>query len=92
MEHIFDKLSKKYIRGSVSVEVITSKLKNKDLKYIKNMGFGLSSMSLDNNKKMLIIEVNKSNINRLLSIIKSIDNKAFIRVFDTKIAYNGYIK
>lgn len=85
-------LSKKYIKGSVSIEVISSLIKNKDIKYIKSKGYGLSSLTLDDNKKLLIIEVNKSNTNNLISIIKSLDNNAFITVRDTKYAYNGYIK
>ena len=85
-------LSKKLIRGSASIEVISSIIKEKEIKIIKSKGYGISSITLDNNKKMLYIQVDNRRIKELLNIIKSIDNKAFITVSDTKIVTNGYVK
>ena len=84
-------LSKKLIKGTVCVQVISS-FKNKDIDNIKNEKYGLSSLKLDNNKRMLFIEVDKKRLKKLLSLINTIDNKAFITVSDTKFVSNGFVK
>ena len=85
-------LSKKLIKGCVSVEVISTKIKNSDIKKIKDKGYGLSSLTLDNKNTMLFIEIDHKRVKQLISIIKSIDNKAFISIRDTKLVTNGYVK
>lgn len=85
-------LSKILIRGSVGVQVISSIINNKNIEKIKKEGFGVSSLRLDNNKRMLIIEVNKKKLKRLIKIIQTIDSKSFITVSDTKFVSNGFVK
>ena len=85
-------LSKLLIKGTLSVQVISSKIKLNDMKNIKENGYGLTNINLDNNKKLLLIEVNKKKLNNIINIIKNIDSKAFITVSDTKYIKNGFIK
>lgn len=85
-------LSKKLIKGSVGVQVISSNIKLKNINEIKKEGFGISSLNLDGNKKMLIIEVDKKRLNNLIDLINQFDKKAFITVSETKFVTNGYIK
>ena len=85
-------LSKKLIKGSVGVQIISKDIASKDINKIKRKGFGISSLDLDNNKKMLIIEVDKKRLDDLINLIKDIDNKAFITVSETKFYANGYVK
>ncbi|MBR1416240.1 MAG: DUF2179 domain-containing protein [Bacilli bacterium] len=86
-------LSKKFIKGSVGVQVISSKVNNNEINNIKKAGFGVSSLTLDgNDKKMLIIEVNKKRVDNLISLLKKYDNDAFITVSETKYVTNGYIR
>lgn len=86
-------LSKKLIKGSVGVQVITTKIKTKEINKIKKDGFGISSLDLNGkDKKMLIIEVDKKSLKTLLKKIISLDNNAFITVSDTKYVSNGYVK
>lgn len=85
-------LSKILIKGSVGVQVISSIINNKNIEQIKKEGFGVSSLRLDNNKRMLIIEVNKKRLKKLLCIIKTIDKKSFITVSDTRFVSNGFVK
>ena len=84
-------LSRKLIKGSVAVQVISSKITHEEVEKIKSEGFGVSSLTLDNNKKMLIIEVNKRKTSDLIKIIKKYDEKAFITVSDTKFVANGFL-
>ena len=46
----------------------------------------------EDNKKYLIIEINKSRLNELKKTISKIDDSSFIFVNDTRIVHNGYIK
>lgn len=85
-------LNKSFIKGSVSVEVISNKIRQKDINDIKKEGFGLSSITLDNKNKMLFIQVDNKRIKNLMSLLNKIDNKSFIRVSDTKLVTNGYVK
>jgi len=85
-------ISKKFIKGSVGLQVISSKIKSKDINLIKDKGYGISTLTLDDRKKLLIIEVDKKKTYDIINIIKKIDNKAFITATETKYVLNGYIK
>ena len=84
-------LSSRYIHGNLTVYVISSKITNKEINYLKKQGFGVSSLKLENNSKYLIIEIEKKNLKKLKECLKKVDSKAFIIINDTKIVQNGYI-
>ena len=85
-------LSKRLIKGSANIQVISSNIKSKEIKIIKQNNFGVSSLNIDNNKKLIIIEVDKKRIKELIEVIKKLDSEAFITVSETKFVANGYIK
>lgn len=85
-------LSRILIRGSLGIQIITNNITDKEIKIIKDKGYGISSLSLDNKKKMLLIEVDKRRLKDLLTLIKKLDNKAFITISETRSTKNGYIK
>ena len=85
-------LSKRLIKGSVGVQVISSIFNLKNINIIKRAGYGISSLKLDNNKRMLFIEVDKKRLKELLHLINKIDNKSFITVSETKYVSNGFVK
>ena len=85
-------LSKRLIKGTVGVQVISSTINIKSINRIKKEGYGISSLKLENNKKMLFIEVDKKRLNKLLNIINKLDSKSFITVSDTKYVSNGFVK
>lgn len=92
---IGSKLSDALIKGSLSLQIITSK-KN-IIENIRNAGFAVSVIEvfgLDNKDKkfMLLMEINKYDLNEVKSIIKENDNKAFIVVDESKYVFNGYFK
>ena len=82
--------SKFFIKGISSVLIISSNIRNKDINYIKKRGYGISSLTLDNNKKMLFIQIENRSLNDLLKVIRCIDDGSFISVLDTKNKINGY--
>ena len=82
-------LSKRLIKGTVGVQVVSSKI---NANRIKKEGYGITSLNLDNNKKMLFIEVDKKRLKQLILLLNKIDNKSFITVSDTRYVSNGFVK
>ena len=84
--------SSTYIKGNLTVHIISNKITKKDIESIKKKNFGITSIKTEDNKKYLIIEINKSRLNELKKTISKIDDSSFIFVNDTRIVHNGYIK
>ena len=88
-------ISNNYLERLISVSIITkSRLGTKMIKEIRKSGFGVSVLELKNpedeiNKKMLIVQLNKSKLKKLTKIIRSIDPDAFVVINETKYVQNG---
>lgn len=85
-------ISSKYIKGHLTLNIISDKFSEKDLNFLKSHNFGLSIINLENKKKMIVIEINKTRLKELKDLITAIDKKAFIVVSETKVVQNGFIK
>lgn len=85
-------LSTKFIKGHLTLNIISNKINTKEINILKSYGYGLSEINTNDNKKLLIIEINKSKLQELKNIILNIDPKAFIIINETKIVHNGFIK
>lgn len=64
---------------------------------IRNAGFGVSVIDLKNpqdneDKTLLMIQLNKSKLKTLTHIIRTNDKDAFVVINDTKYTQNGIIK
>ncbi len=88
-------ISNNFVERLISVSIITkSRLGTKMIKEIRKSGFGVSVLELKNpedeiNKKMLIVQLNKSKLKKLTKIIRSIDPDAFVVINETKYVQNG---
>ena len=87
-------ISNKYIKGYVTVQVITT---NKELENIlRNNNYGVTTINItgleNKNKKMLLIQINNKTIEELKTLINKNDPKAFIVINETKYIQNGFIK
>ena len=91
-------ISNNYLDGLISVQVISnSKLALKMIDKIRNSGYGVSVINLNNpqdnvNKKLLIIQLNKRKLKELTHIIRSIDSNAFVIINETKYVQKGVLK
>ena len=85
-------ISSKYIKGHLTVNVISSKITKEKIREFKDKNFGITSIKTEDNKHLLIIEIDKSRLNELKETISKIDDSSFIIINDTKIVQNGYIK
>ena len=83
-------ITKKFVKGNLRLEVISSKISVDDLQTIKDDGFGVSSINMNESKIMLIIQINKKRLEECKSLIYSLDKDAFITVNETKFVYNGF--
>ncbi len=93
--YIGGKISRRVIKGNLSVQVITSKASEEWLQHLRDSGFAVSVMDIkqkDNepDKYMFFMEINKSDFDKLHKLIKKFDKNAFIVVNESKVVINGY--
>ncbi|MBQ5340991.1 MAG: DUF2179 domain-containing protein [Oscillospiraceae bacterium] len=90
-------LANKLIKGTVTVQIVSSTKDDDLVNAIREAGFAISVVNVNpsqfgGEKYMIFAEVDTKRIDELRSLIYSIDSKAFITVQETKIVYNGFIK
>src|SRR5574344_3029606 len=66
-------LSSRFVKGHLTLNIISNKIKEKDISFLKEQGYGISTINVDNDKQMLIMEVDKKNLRHLQDLILSID-------------------
>ena len=77
-------ISNYFISGNSGIFIVSKVINKKEINIIKNKGYSLSSLTLDNDNKMLFIEVDNRKLKGLLSLIKSIDKQSFVCIIDAK--------
>lgn len=84
-------INKYFVKGNLTAFVITS-LDNKDMvDKLKKAQYGVSVISVEDGKLILLIEFKKKNLKKLRSTITRIDKSAFIIVNESMHVENGYI-
>lgn len=84
-------ISKKFINTPVGVQVVTLNATEENIHRIKEAGYGISKVPLeDSDRKMLFIETKSTKLDDLLKLIKEIDKDAFVFVNENKRIINGY--
>ena len=89
-------IAENFIKGTLSIQVITSSKNDKLVNELRNIGYAVSVINAkgkDNKEKyMLYMEINKKNLSEIKDFIKNIDENAFIVVSETKLVQNVFIK
>ena len=89
-------LSDKFIKGTLSLQVVLSDKNDVVVDKIRSEGFATTILHAkgreDDSKYLLFIEINKKNLSKLKKLIQQLDPKAFIVVNETKTVTNGFIK
>ena len=88
-------LSNMLIKVKLGVQVILSNNDKRVVKIIRDKGYAVSVMDVKgrnflDSRYMLFIEIESNKYNELTSLIKRLDEKAFIVVNETKYVHNGY--
>lgn len=84
-------VNKYFVKGTLTAMVITINKKDNLIYALKSSKFGVTSIPLEDDKTMLLVEFNKRNMKKVKDIIKKTDRNAFIIVNETLNVENGYI-
>lgn len=88
-------ISQKFIPGNFGVQIITSVKKSSMIEALRKEGYAVSVINVkgqEEDKLMLFIEIDKKRFDHLQTIVKELDEKAFLVVNETKMVQNGYFK
>ena len=91
--YIGGKISKKFIKSNLEVQVILSSRDDNIVNQIREEGYGVTAIEVNgskNEKYMLYIQIRNQSFEHLKEIIRKLDRKAFIVVNETKYVENGY--
>lgn len=91
--YIGGKISKKFIKSNLEVQVILSSMDDSVVTKIREAGFAVTAIEVSgsrNKKYMLYIQIKNQNLNYLKELLRKLDNRAFIVVNETKYVENGY--
>lgn len=85
-------ISSKYIKGHLTVIMISNRIKNSDIQKLKNDNFGITVIRTEDNKRLLLIEIPKVRLNELKKTISKIDDSSFLIINDSRFVRNGYFR
>lgn len=85
-------ISSKYIKGHLTVIIISNRISNRDIQKLKNDNFGITVIRTEDNKRLLLIEIPKVRLNELKKTISKIDNSSFLIINDSRFVRNGYFR
>lgn len=88
-------ISRIFIKGTLSIQIITTNASQKWVEDLRSNGFAVSVIDINHKKNeadkyMLFLEINKKDFNKLHKLIKSYDQNAFIVINESKKVINGY--
>lgn len=79
----------KFIKKNVEIMVVSTKIRN--LKFIKDDGYGVSILNRSKTQVVFLVSTNKKRLDELVELVKKKDSKAFITIKETRTIINGYI-
>ena len=87
----------KLIKGTVTVQAVTSSRDDSVLEAIRAAGYALTVVNVNPSeygpeKYMFFAEITGDNLTEFKNLVYSLDSGAFIKVQETKYVYNGFIK
>ena len=81
--------------GQLSLQVIIDRDHSNLINVLRQNGYAVSTVEcagINSLKTMLIIEINRKDLNKVKKIIDSIEPKAFMTISDTRMVLNGYFE
>ena len=70
-------INKYFVKGELTAFVVTSLENENMIQELKDSGYGVTTISMEDQKLTLLLEFKKKNLKNLKSVIKSIDKNAF---------------
>ena len=93
--YIGGKISNKFVKSNLEVQVILSNKDDEVVNEIRNAGYRVTAIEVQGVKGikyMLYIQINDSLLENLKRLVRKLDKRAFIVVNETKHVLNGYFK
>ena len=87
------KISKKFIKSNLEVQVILSNKSDKIINELHSAGFGVTKLEVsgkNSSSYMLYINIKNNNLDKLKRLINKLDKNAFLVVNETQYVKNGY--
>ncbi|HBA37540.1 MAG TPA: hypothetical protein DCY94_02330 [Firmicutes bacterium] len=84
-------INKYLVRGNLTAFVVTDLKNRKIVDDLKREHYGVTVMSIEDEKLTLLIEFKKKNLKKLKSIIRKVDKNAFLIVNESLHVENGYL-
>lgn len=84
-------VNKYLVRGNLTAFVVTSNKHRKLVDDLKRNNYGVTVVSMEDDKITLLIEFKKKNLKDLKNVIKKVDKNAFIIVNESLHVENGYL-
>lgn len=90
--YIGGKISKRFIKSNLEVQVILSNKDDSVVEEIREKGYGVTAIEVKgkDEKYMLYIQIRNNSLESLKKLVKKLDSRAFIVVNETKYVENGY--
>ena len=95
--YVGGKIASRVIKGTVTMQIVTSERDDSVVNAIRDAGFGVSVVNVNasqygGEKYMLFAEIAAARLGECKSLVYSLDPHAFITVQESKYVYNGFIK
>lgn len=84
-------INKYFVKGNLTAFVVTTIDNKMMIDKLKEADYGVSTISIEDNKLILMIEFKKKNLKKLKDTINEIDDSAFIVVNESLHVENGYL-
>lgn len=91
--YIGGKISKIFIKSNLEVQVILSKKDDDIVNKIRSKGYGVTAIEVKGVKTikyMLYIQIRDNSLEKLKTLVRKLDSRAFLVVNETKYVENGY--
>jgi len=85
-------LSQHFIGGHLTLNIVSAVMNETHIEILKLAGFGVSILSTEDDKIIILIQIDKKRLKKLQDILNEMDPNAFIIANETKYVHNGFIK
>lgn len=84
-------INKYFVRGNLMAFVVTRLDKQFIIEKLKSAGYGVSTINIEDDKLILMIEFKKKHLKKLKTTIQELDENAFLIVNESLHVENGYL-
>lgn len=84
-------INKYFVRGNLMAFIVTKLDKQFIIEKLKEAGYGVSTLSIEDGKLILMVEFKKKYLKKLKNTVRELDEDAFLIVNESLHVENGYI-